>query len=55
MVVDQVGMLDGPTPLQRARPMAFIAMAVESECLYLDYVFAAAKVSGKWYCNDCSQ
>ena len=32
MVMDQ---MDGPTPLQSARPMAFIAMAVKSECLLL--------------------
>ena len=35
MVVDRIRMLDGPTPLQSARPMAFVAMAVESECLLL--------------------
>ena len=33
MVGVLIGMLDGPTPLQSAWPMAFIAMAVESECL----------------------
>ena len=32
MVMDQ---MDGSTPLQSARPMAFIAMAVESECLFI--------------------
>ena len=35
MVVDQIRMLDGLTPLQSVRPMAFVAMAVESECLLL--------------------
>ena len=41
MVVDQIGMLDGPTPLQSATPMAIIAMTVESECLFV-YVKGAA-------------
>ena len=36
MVVDYTRLMDRPTPLiQSARPVAFIAMAVESECIII--------------------
>ena len=41
MVIDQ---MEGPTPLQSARPMAFIAMAVESECI----IISSLKQDDKW-------
>lgn len=32
MIVDQMRLLERPTPLQSARPVAFVAVAAEIEC-----------------------
>ena len=53
LLCDVKRMLDGPTPLWSARPMAFIAMAVENGCLLLCDVKLIVKFM-KFYCDACS-